>query len=244
MSKKPDRDNLYSEPRTFVDDFVFDEAVATVFPDMINRSVPAYATIVRMTGILCQHYLQADTNCYDLGCSLGATTLAMEPVVTQRGGRLIAVDNSQAMLDKLRQRIEDSFPVIEPVLADIRDVDLDRASFIALNFTLQFVPPDERTGLLTRLRNSMLPGGCLVLSEKIRFDDETENRLQDELHTLFKRANGYSELEISQKRAALEKVLIRETVKQHQSRLLDAGFSHAHQWFQCFNFVSLIALND
>ena len=244
MSKKPDRDNLYSTPRPFVDEFVFDEAVATVFPDMINRSVPAYATVVRMTGILCQHYFQDKTNCYDLGCSLGATTLAMEPVVTRQGGRLIAVDNSQAMLDRLRQHIENNFPVIEPVLADIRDVDINRASFVALNFTLQFVPSEGRSDFLKRLHAGMLPGGCLVLSEKIRFDDEAENRLQEELHTLFKRANGYSELEISQKRAALENVLIRETVEQHRLRLLDAGFGHVYQWFQCFNFVSLIALND
>ena len=244
MSKEQNRDKLYSSPRPVIDEFVFDESVAAVFPDMINRSVPAYATIVRMTGILCQQYLQPETNCYDLGCSLGATTLAMEPAVTQKKSRLIAVDNSQPMLDKLRQRIGNEFPNIIPELADIRDVEIEHASFVTLNFTLQFVPPGERLDLLARIRRGMLPKACLVLSEKVRFNDEDENRIQDELHTLFKRANGYSELEISQKRAALENVLIRETVDQHRSRLIDAGFGRAIQWFQCFNFVSLIALND
>jgi len=244
VSDKPKRDKLYSEPRANVDEFVFDETVANVFPDMINRSVPAYATIVRMTGILCQQYLQPETRCYDLGCSLGATTLAMEPAVTQKHGRLIAVDNSQPMLEKLQQRIADDFPAISTMLADIRDVEIDQASFVALNFTLQFVPAEERFALLRRIQSGMLPGGCVVLSEKVLFEDKDENRIQDELHTLFKRANGYSELEISQKRAALENVLIRETVEQHRRRLLEAGFSKAYQWFQCFNFVSLIALND
>lgn len=235
---------MYSEPRPIVDEFVFDESVAAIFPDMINRSVPAYATIVRMTGILCQQYMQPKTNCYDLGCSLGATTLAMEPAVSRSNGRLIAIDNSRPMLDQLHQRIDGSYPVVETVLADICDAEINHASFVALNFTLQFVPPDGRLGLLENIHKGMLPGGCLVLSEKIRFAQEDENRIQDEMHTLFKRANGYSELEISQKRAALENVLIRETVDQHRHRLLEAGFSKAHQWFQCFNFVSLIALND
>jgi tRNA (cmo5U34)-methyltransferase len=244
MSNERNRDNLYSRPRPVIDEFVFDESVAAVFPDMINRSVPAYASIVRMTGILCQQYMQPDTRCYDLGCSLGATTLAMEPAVAQKRGRLIAIDNSQPMLGQLQHRIAGNFPVIETVLADIRDANIEEASFVALNFTLQFVPPEERLSLLTKIRHGMLQKGCLVLSEKVRFDEEDENRIQDELHTLFKRANGYSDLEISQKRAALENVLIRETVEQHQARLKDAGFGRVYQWFQCFNFVSLVALND
>jgi tRNA (cmo5U34)-methyltransferase len=244
MTSDQKKDDLYSRPRSSVEEFVFDESVAAVFPDMINRSVPAYATIVQMTGMLCQRYLQPASNCYDLGCSLGATAVAMEPAVTNGHGQLIAVDNSAPMLDKLRQRIGDRHPVIRTVLADIREVEIEHASFVALNFTLQFLSPDQRQALLMRIHKGMLKGGCVVLSEKVRFESIDENRVQDELHTAFKRANGYSELEISQKRIALENVLIRNTVEQHRQRLLNAGFRQVYQWFQCFNFVSLIAINE
>ena len=87
-----------------------------------------------------------------------------------------------------------------------------------------------------------MPGGILVLSEKIRFANEAENALQTELHHAFKRNNGYSELEISQKRTALENVLIPETLADHEARLKKAGYRHIHVWFRCFNFISLLAV--
>jgi tRNA (cmo5U34)-methyltransferase len=117
----------------------------------------------------------------------------------------------------------------------------DNASLVTLNFTLQFIPLAQRSLLLSRIHAGLRPGGILILSEKIRFDDPQEEQLQIEMHHAFKRANGYNDLEISQKRSALDNVLIPETLEQHRTRLKQAGFRRADLWFQCFNFVSLVA---
>ena len=125
---------------------------------------------------------------------------------------------------------------------DVRDVDIKSASFAILNFTLQFIPIAERERLLSKIGSGLIDGGALVLSEKVHFDNLRTNELMEKLHHGFKRANGYSDLEIAQKRTALENTLLTETVEQHIDRLHDAGFSKVAPWFQCFNFVSILAV--
>jgi len=239
-----EKDDLYTMPLAQVGDFIFDSRVAKVFPDMINRSVPAYATIVDMIGLLAHQYVQVDSNCYDLGCSLGAASLSISQAVGGRNYRIIAVDNSGAMLDRFRKKLPASQTNIELRQADIRDVVIEQASFVALNFTLQFLPLEDRPKLLAKLQKGMLPGGCLVLSEKVRFEDPDEEKFHDAMHAQFKRANGYSELEIAQKRSALENVLLRESLEKYHLYLSSAGFTRNYTWFQCFNFVSLVAFRD
>lgn len=243
MSQDSEQDRVYSEQRTRVDDFVFDQQVARVFPDMIRRSVPGYATVINLSGVLARQYVQGNSNCYDLGCSLGATSLALQSGIEANGCKIIAVDNSPAMLEQAQTRVPDlpNRVLIEWVCADIRTIPIENASLVTLNFTLQFIPVEARTALLTRIQQGLRPGGILVLSEKIAFEDPQEEQLQIEMHHAFKRANGYNDLEISQKRSALENVLIPETLAQHQARLKQAGFDRADLWFQCFNFISLVA---
>lgn len=239
----PPRDRLYAEPRARTPDFTFDRQVAEVFADMIQRSVPGYATVVNMTGVLAGEYVQAGSTCYDLGCSLGASSLAMQHGIRTPGCRIIAVDNSQAMLDQaaLRLRRAPGTTPIELRRADLLDTPIEDASMVVMNFTLQFIEPGRRLELLRRIRRGLRPGGILVLSEKITFRNAREEALQIELHHAFKRANGYADLEISQKRSALENVLTPETLERHHQRLDEAGFAHTELWFQCFNFASLIA---
>jgi tRNA (cmo5U34)-methyltransferase len=147
------------------------------------------------------------------------------------------------MLDRCRANLENTLGVpVEIVQSDIRAVRIERASVVVLNFTLQFLPPEERLPLLTRIRSGLLPGGALILSEKLAFADPRQQALHVEMHHAFKQAQGYSALEISQKRTALEKVLIPETLEQHKQRLCQAGFASSEVWFQYFNFASLIAL--
>lgn len=244
MTSHKKRDELYSSPLEGVVDFRFDESVAGVFPDMIQRSVPGYSTIISMIGMLAGEYYQANTNCYDLGCSVGAATLAMCARMTQRNCSIIAVDNSQAMLEQCRNNIlasENTSPV-DLVCADLRDVMLENASVVVLNFTLQFIPLDQRATIIKAIYESMVPGGVLILSEKISFDEHQKNHDMIEMHHAFKRVNGYSDLEISQKRAALEKVLLPETIDSHCARLAHVGFETQRVWFQCFNFMSLYAV--
>ncbi len=238
------RDRIYQQDHAGLEAFAFDDAVARVFPDMIKRSVPGYTTIIPMIGLISEHYAQDNSQLYDLGCSLGASLLAMGHSVKAKNCTLVGIDNAQAMLDTCRQYIDET-PCEVPVqlhLGDVCDYPYKDASVVTLNFTLQFIEPAKRQALVQTLFDAMLPGGALILSEKICFQAEPEQSLQEQLHWDFKRANGYSELEISQKRSALEHVLQPETAQAHIDRLLQAGFSQASQWYQCFNFTSFIAV--
>jgi tRNA (cmo5U34)-methyltransferase len=238
------RDNLFANPLGQVADFAFDNSVVDVFPDMIKRSVPGYATIISMIGNLAERYAAPNSECYDLGCSLGAATLAMRHRIQAADCRIIGVDNSQAMVERCRQLMDaDSGEVpVDIICAGIQDVDINNASVVVLNFTLQFIPLSERQYILQTIYDGLNPGGVLILSEKLTFDDPPHDDLMIELHHNFKRANGYSDLEIAQKRQSIEDVLIPETLDSHRQRLKSVGFSSSDLWFQCFNFASLIAI--
>ena len=244
MNKKTSQDNIFASPLSEIVNFVFDENVVDVFPDMINRSVPGYSTIINLLGIIAQHHAKPDTHLYDLGCSLGAASLSMRHRITEEGCKIISVDNAQAMierLDKILQRDNSKTPV-QTVCSDIQDVEINNASVVVMNFTLQFIPLSERKKILTKIYNGLNKGGCLILSEKLAFPDAVENEKQIDLHHAFKKSNGYSDLEIAQKRNALENVLIPETRETHMQRLKETGFTQVSSWFQCFNFASFIAI--
>ncbi|MCJ8313379.1 MAG: carboxy-S-adenosyl-L-methionine synthase CmoA [Saccharospirillaceae bacterium] len=238
------KDNIYQQAQNQVADFSFDKKVANVFPDMIQRSVPGYSHVISMIGLLAGKYAQPNSNLYDLGCSLGAVTAAMRHNVNQTGCKVIAVDNSQAMLDKCEVSInsEESMLPAKFVLADISTIDIKNASVVVLNFTLQFIALEKRQALLNKIYQGMPSGGVLIISEKLHFDDVSLNELMIENHHQFKRANGYSDLEIAQKRSAIENVLIPETWQTHENRLKEIGFAHPHIWFQSLNFCSYMAI--
>jgi len=220
--------------------FVFDDKVARVFADMISRSVPGYGQTLQMVELLAHEYAQAGSNLYDLGCSLGAATMALNRGTVGKACHIIGVDNSPAMVDRCKKIL--SAESVDIRCQDILDSHIENASVIVLNFVLQFIAKDKRLKLLTNIYQGLKPGGVLILSEKIAFDDADENRRQTELHEAFKRAQGYSDMEISRKRAALEKVLIPEMQESHHNRLKQAGFPASHTWLQCFNFASMIAI--
>jgi len=160
--------------------------------------------------------------------------------------RYRAVDNSEAMVDKCRQTFKSYMPGADATCRqeDIRQFGISDASVVVINFTLQFLPPEDRQAVLTNIYKGMRPGGVLILSEKTRLEDEERNQMRDALYHQFKTANGYSELEISQKRSALEKVMKLDTSETHEERLCKAGFSQPMQWFQCFGFISLMAIRS
>ncbi len=243
MSDSHQQDTIYAQANPELGEFIFDRKVVDVFPDMIKRSVPGYSTIIHMVGQLAERYAQSNSRCYDLGCSLGASTLAMRHRITAADASIVAVDNSEDMIERCRQVLAaDSGEVaVELHCQDLEQTQIEQASVVVLNFTLQFIAPSERNTLIRKIYQGMLPGGVLVLSEKLHFDDDHHNELMTELHHYFKKTNGYSDLEIAQKRSALENVLIPESVNTHKQRLADAGFVGTEVWFQCFNFASLLA---
>ncbi len=234
---------MYAQPRPQVEDFCFDDSVARVFPDMIERSVPGYAGMLDLLALVADQRLQPGDRCYDLGCSRGAVGLVLAG--TRHGSALdiVAVDNSPAMIERLRERLdqEPGLNNVRPLCADIRDVEIRDAAVVVLNLTLQFIPREHRLALLTRIRQGMKPGGLLYLSEKLRFDDPGEQSRMDELQEDFKRSRGYSDLEIAQKRTALEQVLLPDTESQHLQRLHHAGFAESRTLFRCLNFAAFAA---
>jgi len=238
------KDTLFASDTAPVD-FVFDDNVAEVFEDMINRSVPGYSTIVSMTGLLARQYCTTGSTVYDLGCSLGAASLAVLNQVPHGDYQLIAVDNSPAMIARCQENLishKENSAGLEILCQDIRNTAVANASVVVLNFTLQFIAIEDRAALLKRIYQGMQPGGILILSEKIRFPDAKLDQLFIDTYHTFKQKMGYSQLEISQKRSALENVLIPETIANHKERALAAGFASTDVWFQCFNFASLVAI--
>jgi tRNA (cmo5U34)-methyltransferase len=237
-------DIIYSTPQEQVKDFAFDAQVVEVFPDMITRSVPGYNTIIDTIGRLSQYFVQKNTFVYDLGCSLGAATLAMRKGVDDIECKIIAVDNSSAMVERCKMHINafKGRTPVEVIEANIQEVNVENASMVVLNFTLQFIDKDERQTLINNIASGINPGGVLLISEKISHGDSVIDEHLVNLHHDFKRANGYSELEVAQKRTSLENVMRTDSVEQHITRLKSAGFKHVSPWFQCFNFISFIAI--
>ena len=228
--------------------FAFDDQVAGVFEDMINRSVPGYSTIISMIGVLAERYCGAGSTIYDLGASLGGASFAVAQQLPHDDYRIIAIDNSEAMTSRLSAKLAALGELggketsrIECRHEDLRDSKIEDASMVILNFTLQFIEPAAREALMRKIYDGMRPGGLLVISEKIQFPDPALNELFIDLYHRFKETQGYSKLEISQKRAALENVLIPETLAAHRERLNGAGFHSVDTWFQCFNFASMVA---
>jgi tRNA (cmo5U34)-methyltransferase len=244
-----EKDRLYQDKGIQADHFVFDARVVRVFPDMIRRSVPGYGLIIPSIALLARRHAQNGTRVYDLGCSLGAASFAMLDALAGRDCEIVAVDSSPEMVARLKTLLEErqgeaeaGSPPLRVLEADVLATPIENASVVVLNFTLQFIDREARAGLLRRICEGMRPGGILVLSEKLQFEDESENSHQDAWHLDFKRAQGYSELEIARKRDALDATLLPDSMEAHLERLRGAGFREAWRWFQCFNFASIVAI--
>jgi tRNA (cmo5U34)-methyltransferase len=240
------KDNIYATAQNSIRDFTFDKSVVEVFPDMIQRSVPGYTTIISTIGELAKRFHQPGSNIYDLGCSLGAATSSIRRALNTADGQIIAVDNSPDMVERCNIHVS-AFKSKLPVnvqLGDIVDTPIENASLVVLNFTLQFIAPDERQALLSKICDGINPGGALILSEKIKAPDPLCDEVLIDLHHHYKRVNGYSELEISQKRSALENVMKPQSLLENHQLLKNAGFGHTQTWYQCFNFSSMIAIKS
>lgn len=240
------RDDIYALPLNQVGSFEFDEQVVKVFPDMIARSVPGYASILSMIEQLAVRFVRPGTTVWDLGCSLGAATRLIRRQAPL-DCIIHAVDNSAAMIKRLRTILAESSEkgcLVELHEKDLREVEIRNATFVVLNLTLQFLAPEERARVIENIWRGLLPGGALLLSEKICFDEPNQQQLMTDLHHDFKRAHGYSDLEVAQKRTAIENRLIPESLDTHVARLRHAGFTMIAPWFQCFNFVSILAVRS
>ena len=196
-----------------------------------------------MINVLTGLYAEQNRNYYDLGCSLGAATISMAKAITDQNCQIIAVDNSEAMIKRCKENINKAL-ITTPakiICQDIQGTNIENAKIVILNFTLQFIEHDKRAELLKKIYDGLVKYGILILSEKITFNKQSDIEFNKSLLVAFKKANGYSDLEISQKRTALEKVLVPDTIEQHQERLKQCGFTESKIWYRCLNFASMIA---
>ena len=241
------RDQLYADPaQSAPDAFEFNEAVVRVFPDMISRSVPGYDLLLSLIPLIARRAVQPQTRVYDLGCSLAAATLAARRAIQVEGVKIIAVDRSEAMVRRARDKVaEDNSAIpVEVIEGDVCELDLNNASLVIMAFTLQFIEPAKREALMRRIHQALVPGGVLVLAEKMRHEDETTQTWLDSHHLDFKRSQGYSDLEIARKRQALETVLRADTPAQHHARLTAVGFNTVIDVMQALNFAAMVAVKD
>lgn len=236
-------DSIYASPKE-QKPFSFDENVVEVFPDMINRSVPGYKRIISGIGQLSNQFIKENTVVYDLGCSLGEATLSIRNHANIEDFEIIGIDNSEAMVTRCKQHMNAYKSHVKTTIIqeDINSYQFKPCSLVVLNFTLQFLAISERKKLLEKINHALVKGGALILSEKIDFEDKRMSQLFIDMHHQFKKNNGYSDLEIAQKRAALEEVMLPESKEVHFQRLQQTGFKHVNCWFQDLNFCSMVAI--
>jgi len=241
MTRSSEKDQVFAKPLSEIKAFEFNEAVTRVFRDMISRSVPGYDLLLRMIGLYANVFVQDNSRVYDLGCSLGDVACIVASQASAKNMSIIAVDNSPSMIEKCRQ-LAVTEPAIDWLCDDIENIDIDNASMVVLNLTLLFFDRSQRQDLLDRIYKGLNPGGVLVLTEKVLMDEEETDQRMVQFYQAFKKTQGYSELEISQKRTALENVQVPDHESQLQDRLQNAGFNEIYQCFRCFNFVSYLAI--
>jgi tRNA (cmo5U34)-methyltransferase len=228
-----------------VHDFEFDRNVARGFDDMVRRSVPFYEELQRMTVELAGRFARAETAIVDIGCSTGHTLARLSASIHEPSVRLVGIDNAEAMLERARMNLAEagSLARCQLELADINDgLRVGPASVVILNWTLQFVRPLHRDTVIQSINEQLVPGGCLIVMEKVLSDDPAINRLYIDLYYDFKKRQGYSELEIAEKRESLENVLVPYRVEENLTLLRRNGFAVADPFFRWYNWAAFLAV--
>ncbi len=238
------KDRIFAGKKDKAEPFKFNREVARVFDDMLNRSVPLYGESIRRQAEIASDYYQPGSRIYDLGCSNGNLGLLILDQMKDREFSMIGVDSAMPMIEKYAGRLKGKHDQnsVHLVCGFLEDVRIEKASVVLINLTLQFINPQKRESVLAAIFNGLNPGGILLLTEKTVHSQEELNDLEIRFYKKFKLENGYSELEISQKREALEKVLFPDTLETHKKRLMQAGFETIDIWLKWFNFASFIAV--
>lgn len=237
-------DQVFKVPMEKSTDFKFDAQVADVFNDMVGRSVPFYLEMQRMMSEIIPDYVRPNTSIYDLGCSTGTTLLSLDQRLDQ-SVRFVGVDSSAEMIENshINFRNNGLTRPYDLIAADLyKPFEIKNASVVILCLTLQFIRPLHRQKMLESIYQQMNDGACLILIEKILAEDANMNRQFINYYYDLKRRNNYDEMEISQKREALENVLIPYKLSENLQMLAEAGFSKTEVFFKWYNFAGIIAI--
>lgn len=239
-------DDIFKEKFKKSYDFKFDERVTNVFDDMVVRSVPFYPEVQRMIAEIARDYAQPNTNVYDLGCSTGTTIINLNEYL-DKSITLNGIDASEEMLAKCRSNIKKAGIKSNVILekGDLnKPVKLKNASAVIMCLTLQFVRPLKRTQLLQSIFDQLNPGGVIILFEKVLGESHEFNRQFIKYYYDFKRRNDYDEMEIAQKREALENVLIPYKLMENIEMLDNIGFNSIETYFKWYNFAGILAIKN
>jgi len=231
-------DNVFEQP--IEKQFEFDEAVASVFDDMLTRSVPFYDAVRRLVIDLIAAEAHAGMRVVDLGSSTAKFLLELAGRL-EGSAELVGIDNSAAMIERARQKAQAFGVNITLIEGDILTYDYRGSDVVVSNYTLQFIRPMQRLELVERIFAGMERGGRFFFSEKVVFDDKRLDKQIIDIYYDFKRTRGYSDFEIAQKREALENVLIPFTIDENVKMCKDVGFMDVHTIFQWGNFVTFVA---
>lgn len=245
MTMKGEKDNIFAKNLRQSSDFVFNRQVVEVFDDMVQRSVPFYQEVQRMTIELVKSFVQPNTNIYDLGCSTGTTLHALCKNLSEEQVQFIGIDNSEEMLKQVKEKLEAEKCSHRCALefGDLnKEISISNASVVIMNWSLQFVRPLNRDKLIHTIHNGLVDGGCVICNEKILGHSSLLNRLYIDFYYDLKQRLGYSKLEISQKREALENVLVPYRIDENITLFERSGFSMTDVFFRWYNWAGIIAI--
>ena len=220
--------------------FEFDESVATVFDDMLSRSVPFYDEVQKLIISFILKNQKDGKKVLDLGSSTAKFLIDLHSRMNSNM-YLKGLDNSDAMLKQARAKCKAYGANIELVLADLVTYNFEKQDFITSNYTLQFIRPIQRASLVKKIYDSLENDGYFIFSEKVVFEEKKIDKVMIDLYYDFKKAQGYSAYEISNKREALENVLVPYTIKENIKLCNEAGFGNITTIFQWANFVTFVA---
>lgn len=227
--------------KSIIKQFEFDEEVASVFDDMLNRSIPFYKEMQRLSINFACNFLKANDKVYDLGCSTASTLIELSKHCKHKLN-LVGIDNSKAMLERASNKAKAFGVDIKFINANLFDINYENAKLVLANYTLQFIRPLQREKLVKKIYDSLDEKGIFIFSEKVISTDSSFNKQCIDEYYNFKKTQGYSEFEIAQKREALENVLIPYTEDENKKMIKDAGFSHCEIIFKWVNFATFVAI--
>ncbi|CAB1275569.1 carboxy-S-adenosyl-L-methionine synthase CmoA [Candidatus Nitrosacidococcus tergens] len=240
----PSEDHLFKDSSAAIGDFCFDKITASVFDNMVSRSVPFYSEMQRMAGEIAADFAIPGSSLFDLGCATGTTLLQLDSIL-HPDIYFVGVDNSEDMLEKAKQKfsLQNSTRKYKFILTDLhRERIVENASVVIMILTLQFIRPLYRTQVIRSIIEGMRPQSCLIIFEKITVNDSLFNRLFIRYYYNMKKQQGYSEVEIARKREALENVLIPYRPEENRELFAEAGFTHIEEFFRWYNFSGILAV--
>nr|WP_211436740.1 carboxy-S-adenosyl-L-methionine synthase CmoA [Campylobacter mucosalis] len=231
------KDKIFTKP--IKKQFEFDEAVVSVFDDMIGRSVPYYGVCVDLITQILAKNLAKNASVIDLGCSTATTLLS---IYEARGDLVLSgIDSSEAMIKTAKDKAQAYGARLNLEVGDILEREISGFDAVLLNYTLQFIRPIKRAEFVAKIYNSLNENGIFIFSEKIIYEDKKFAKNMIEIYENYKQSQGYSRYEIAQKREALENVLIPYTEDENRTLVLNAGFKRVESVFKWGNFMSFVA---